>query len=222
MQHPFKRWNETEGIYEYYEDRGLYLNILPENCTAEQGCGISLSLANWADEKMHITGTSPYIQLAKGYYLIDWKWHQLCPLSAIAGHWGTVDERHNHFVELLHDHVFLTDIDWKELQNFSIAYSDSIYTQHIKGIEIIRVWAMELTCLYNEELKDPYACWNYLLYYGEGMCFENMLAYEKNGDCTHSGKTCQSYINYCDSLQNIYQQRLIELINNGQFKKVGY
>ena len=221
LQHPFKRYNETEGQYEYYEDKGLYMNVLPQNCERKNGCGLPLSLVNWSDEQLHIAGTSPYIPLAKGYYLIDWKWHQLLPLSAIAGAW-TVVERHNHFAELLQDHVFLIDTEWQDLTDFSIGYDTSIYTQHVKGLEIIRVWIMELTCLYNEELSDPYICWNNSLYYFEGMCFENMQAYDVNGDCTHSGKTYRTYINYCDSLQNIYQQRLIELINNGQIKKVGY
>ena len=32
----------------------------------------------------------------------------------------------------------------------------------------------------------------------------------------------KNYINYCDSLQVIYHDRLVELINNGKLKEVEY
>lgn len=222
VQHPFKKIEEKGNyIYEYYDDKGLYMNIVPKDCTAEPWCGVPLSTVDWADEQLHIAGTSPYIPLAKDYYLIDWKWHQLFPLSAIAGAYPVYEIQHR-YEDLLQNHVFVTDIDWKDFHNFSTALDASLYTQHVRGMEIIRVWVEELTCFYKAELSDQYACWNLDLYHGEGMCFDNMLAYETNGDCTHSGKTYRTYINYCDSLQDIYKQRLIELIDKGYIKKIGY
>ena len=215
VQHPIKKYNGIDGKYEYYENTDLYLNILPKQYTWENGCGLDPTLVNWADEEMGIAGTSPYISLTDGYYLIDWKWHQLFPVSAL-----TDDNRQ--LSEHIRNHVFMTDMDWNNLNTLTDRFDASRYTQHLKGIEIIRVWAKELTCLFNDTKNDPYVCWNMSIYYNNGMCYENAHMYYQYGDCAQSGKTHQTYVAFCDSLQSVYKNYLIELINNGQLKTIGY
>lgn len=215
VQHPIKKYNGLDGEFEYYENTDLYLNILPRQYSWDNGCGLDPALANWADEEMHIAGTTPYISLTDGYYLIDWKWHQLFPVSAL-----TDDNRQ--LSKHIRNHVFMTDIDWHNLTILTEGFDASHYTQHLKGIEIIRVWSQELACLFNDTHKDPYVCWNMSIYYENGMCFENAYMYYQYGDCAQSGKTHRTYMAFCDSLQSVYRNYLIELINNGQLKTIGY
>lgn len=219
VQHPIKRYNGVEGLFEYYENMNLYLNILPSGFPRDVACGLAVDLVNWADTEMHIAGTSPYVPLVDNYYLIDWKWHQLHPLSTIAN--SSANAYHNPLTEHICNHVFATDMDWQDLNGLTDR-ADAQSAQPIKGLEIIRVLPLELACYFNDVDSDPYVCWNMSIYYDNGMCLDNAYLYYAYGDCLDSGKSHLTYIAYCDSLQSVYQQRLIELIRNGQIKKVGY
>ena len=169
---------------------------------------------------MHITGTSPYIPLTDGYYLIDWKWHQLYPLSAIANTFPNA--YHDHFDEHIRNHCFITDLDWKNTTDLTEEYKGTQTMQSVKGVEILRIWTLELACFNGEIYTGPYV-WCYGgPYYEDGLSITSAYAYHISGDCSHSGKTHHTYIDICDSLQSVYQQWLIEIINNGQLKEIGY
>ena len=212
LQNPIKEYNSIDGLYEYFENSDLYLNIALRN-DLNSYCGLGISLVNWADEQMQISGSSPYIPLTDGYYLVDWKWHQLHPISS------RIQSRPKNFNNHFSKHCFLTDIDWQDVQNLTDGYSSSLYTQNVYGlVEIIRVYLTELDRYYNDVKRiHPYSCYGGI-YYNDGMCFEDAWMYYEYGDCSHSGKTHLTYIAYCDSLQTVYQQRLIELIDNGKLK----
>ena len=211
LQNPIKEYDEDNNRYVYYNN--LYLNI---RLGSYSWNGVSTSLANWADEEMQIAGSSPYIPLTDGYYLIDWKWHQLHPISARSIRFDLYE---NH----IYRHCFITDIDWHDLQNLTDGYDASLYTQNVCSLEIIRVQLFYLHRFYHDVKRPcPYLCYGYDLYHFEGMCLENVYAYYKKGDCSDSGKTYLTYIAYCDSLQSIDQQRLIELIKNGKIKDLCY
>ena len=220
VQHPVKRYDGLyTGRFEYYEDNGLFLNVLSEQCPSEWGLVMDPQLVEWMEKEMHIAGSSPYIPLAGGYYLIDWKWHQLMPISMLSSAWKS-----EQFAEHIINHCFMTDINWKDLHDLTAGYDNSKYTQHVRGIEIIRALYRTIDKLYDDEkdsARDPYLCRNETLY-GDGLTIDNAYGYYKYGDCTNSGKTYRSYITYCDSLQAVYQHRLIEIINNGKLKEIGF
>ena len=213
LQNPIKEYDEENNRYVYYNN--LYLNI----CLGSySGNGVSTSLVNWADEQMQIAGSSPYIPLTDGYYLIDWKWHQLHPISA-----RSIITQSDLYENHIHRHCFITDIDWQDLEHLTYGYDASLYTQPVNNlVEIIRMYLYSLDAYYHDIKRGQYVCYNYSIYSNEGMCWNNAYAYYKRGDCTDSGKTYRTYIAFCDSLQTVYQQRLIELINNGKIKDLGY
>ena len=218
LQHPIKQYHDG---YEYYDKTDLYFNIQLQPSEQGSNAGVNPSLIEWAEQEMHIAGTSPYIPLIDGYYLIDWKWHQLLPLSSLANE-AWPNAYHNYFAEHILNHAFMTDMEWTDVKDLTKGYSDSLNTQPVKGIELIRVWPKALASMYNDVDSDTYLCWNMSIYYCDGMCFDNAYAYYKYGDCTNSGKTYHTYLAYCDSLQSVYQQRLKELINNGKLKDIGF
>ena len=215
VQHPFKRQN-----YEYYEDIGLFLNISPKQ--DDNNGGLDMELVYWIEQKMHLTGTSPYIPLTNGYYLIDWKWYQLMPFCAIEA--TLPGAAYDYYANHILNHCFMTDINWCDLKDLAAGYPNSLYTQPVRGIEIVRADYITIDQLYNDlkkEENDPYLCYNKYLYC-DGLSVVNAAMYYKYGDCSNRGKTYLTYISYCDSLQSVYQQRLIDIINNGQLKEIGF
>ena len=216
VQHPIKRYDGINGQFDYDENIGLFLNVLPEGYTSNNNSSLSRDLVKWADSQMDIAGTSPYVPLADDYYLIDWKWHQLMPLSAIA------EDSEKNYAEHIHNHVFISDTEWKSLKDLTSGFEGSYNIQPIKGIEIIRVCPKELACYFHDVDRDPYVCWNMSIYFYDGMCLDNAYMYYLYGDCSPYERSYLTYISYCDSLQSVYQQHLTELINNGQIKQLGY
>lgn len=212
VQHPIKEWDGIEGKYVYCENSGLYFNNITD--------GLHLTDISYVDSVLHLAGTSPYIPLTNGYFLIDWKWQQFMPLWACSDSWENA--YHNPYAEHICNHIFMTDVHWTDLTDITTKYETSKYTQHIKGIELVRVDYYTLDAIYNDvKENDPYVCYNYSLYC-DGLSILNMGMYLKYGDCASIGRTYLTYIAYCDSLQDVYQQRLIEIINNGKLKEVGF
>lgn len=203
VQHPIKEWN-TNGYYEYYENSGLRLGESKE--------------LSW-DSVLHIVGTSPYIPLTDGYYLIDWKWQEYMPLWACSDSWENA--YHDPYAEHIKGHIFMTDINWTDLSNLYIQLDNSKYTQHVKGVEVIRVDYYTFDQFYNDIHENfPESCWTYL--YCDGFSVYEVGMLMKYGDCTSNGRTYLDYIHDCDSLQDVYRQRLIEVINNGQLHEIAF
>ena len=216
VQHPIIRRRNSDGYMEYEENIGLFLNVTVEDSV---GCGMTSETAAWVDTALHISRTSPYIPLIDDYYLISWKWHQLCPLSAIAEVWN--QNSHNYLAEHLSKHCFWTNIKWVDFDDFFTPLSSSLYTQTVQNVEIIRVSVPALARMYHRD-ADPFHYFNYSIYTFDGMCWQNAYAYYANQEEYALNQTYHDYINYCDSLQVVYHDRLVELINNGKLKEVEY
>ena len=217
VQHPIKRYHDG---YEYYDDTKLYLNLMLAPVDGANAA-IPIFVAEWADKRMHIAGTSPYIPLADGYYMVDWKWDQLMPLSSLAE--GHIDAYHDYFKEHILNHVFTTNYEWENFKNLTIGYDESMHTQHVKGIEIIRVWPLKLACMYDDigpywGDNFPYFGW---IYYFDGMCLVDAYRYSENKSGNWNPKN-RDYIAFCDSMQTVFQSRLIDIINKGQLKEIGF
>lgn len=205
VQHPIKEYDGGEGCYIYYENSGLRLNNSP--------------VPSWVDTTLYILGTSPYIPLTDGYYLIDWKWQEYMPLWACSDSYK--NGYHDPYSEHIRDHIFMTDINWTDLNNLSIKLDNSKYTQRVKGVEVIRVDYYTFDQLYNDIHWDfPVSCW--MSIYCGGLSSKAISMYI-HGACDFlEGHTYQEYIHDCDSLQDVYRQRLIEVINNGQLQEIAF
>ncbi len=208
-QHQIVGWDDVLEIPKYDEEKDLSLNFYE----------IWPDVVPFVEEKMSVSGISPYIPLTDGYYMIDWKWHQFMPLSALCL------QNTDAYLEHLNEHIFLTDIDWKDMVSMTAEYDRSKYTQHIEGMEIKRIVYMYLDMLY-DDIKPAsggpyYSCYGDGIYYYNGMCANTAYEFSLYGPCSyHPDETYQGYISYCDSLQNIYQQRMIKIIETGQLSKV--
>lgn len=205
VQHPIKEYDGGEGCYIYYENSGLRLNNSP--------------VPSWVDTTLRILGTTPYIPLADGFYLIDWKWQQYMPLWACSDSYK--NGYHDPYSEHIRDHVFMTDINWTDLNALSIQLDNSKYSQHVKGIELVRVYYYTIDQLYDDfHWNFPISCWEDLYCGGLSSIAVEMYIH---GACNSlEGHTYQKYIHDSDSLQNIYRQRLIEIINNGQLQEIAF
>lgn len=217
VQHPIKKINGTNGYFEYDEKIGLSLNVLAEPYVGKHNYSLKPSVVRWMEEEMLLTGSSPYIPLTDDYYMVDWKWHDLLPVSAFGDVLASAYS--NPFEDHLIRHCFLTDINWADLKDLNATYDNS--AQSLEKVETKRILFRAIDQLYSDIKKvDPYVCWNMSLYYN-GLNVKNAYMYYLYGACdADSGKNYRTYINYCDSLQGVYQKRLIEIINKRQLNKV--
>ena len=209
VQHQIAEDGSTLENAIYEEDKDLSLNFY----------NIWPAVIPFAEQKISIVGTSPYIPLTEGYYMIDWKWHQFMPLCSFNQACREAYQRH------IEDHVFMTDINWQAMTSITDKYDHTKYTQHIGDIELKKVSYWDVDLLYEDKKPKQggpyYSCYGDGIYAYNGMCASTAWEYYSNGPCSyHPQETWQSYIHYCDSLQAIYQQRMIEIITKGQLEKV--
>lgn len=211
VQHQIVEDGSTLENAKYEEDKDLSLNFYD----------IWPSVIPFVDQMMPIAGTSPYIPLVDGYYMIDWRWHQFMPLCSFNLACNEAYQRH------IKNHVFITDLNWQTMTSITEEYDHTKYTQHITGMDLRKVSYVTIDTLY-DDIKPKqggpyYTCYGDGLYTYDGMCASTVYEYYYNGPCSyHPQETWQGYIHYCDSLQAIYQQRMIDIITNGQLEKITF
>ena len=212
--HPIEGYDSMGGRFVYNEDGRLTFNIQEH---PESNYSIPSEVANFLEEQKHLTGTSPYIDLTDGYYLVDWKWQDIMPLSALTIY-AFANAYHSTLEEHIRDHIFSTDLDWTELTDLNQKWDNAQYTDPVSVEEVYRVTFEQVDRLYNElKESDPYVCYNHSLYYG-GLSIRNAWMYyyyDGSSECNPQGRYL-NYFSYCDSLQEVYKEHLIEMIHNGQ------
>ena len=209
VQHPIKGYN-GEGYFEYIYDEGLSLNY-------KQSDGHSYSLQtdeiDFLQEYTTFTGSTPYIPLARNYYLIDWKWQILCPISAIANHALPYQ-----FVSHLQSHVFWTDVKWSNLTDYTQNWDSTSATQHFAPAEVWRVSYRNCDRFFGEEKNMN----NYpFVLYRDGMSAQEAYTYYRY-DSSDSNPRLNyiTYIAFCDSLQTVYVSRLNDAILSSQLGEI--
>ena len=212
VQHPIKGFNSAGyGCYEYDENMGLYLNIL--KYPYHHNYSMDSLVLDWLEKEMHIAETSPYIPLSKGYYMIDWKWQQLLPVSAspMSLFYGIYPDFYAIHIQ---NHVFIIDKNWDECRDLATNF-DSINAEHLKDVDITRVFFDKIDT--TGEL-NPYTHF-YRYQYQDNVMFAYLLCRDRD---KYGADTYIKYIHYYDSLQAVYQQRLIEIIAKDQLKEIGF
>ena len=212
VQHPIKGfYSSGYGCYEYDENMGLYLNML--KYPYRHNYSMDSLVLDWLENETHLAGTSPYIPLSKGYYMIDWKWQQLLPIAAgsISLYNGSYPDFYSIHIQ---EHVFVTDKNWDECHDLKTKF-ESINAEHLKDVDITRV-------LYDKVDTtgevNPYTHF-YRYQYQDHVMFAYSLFRDRD---MYGVDEYKNYINHCDSLHAIYHDILIELINNAILKEIEY
>ena len=208
--HTIKEYDGLDGQFIYNEDSALTLCVRYP---------MKQEQVAFIEKYMPILGSSPYIYLADDYYLVDWKWQDILPLSALTNY-ASVNAHHDQMDEHIKYHIFTTDTKWTELTDLLQTWDNSLYTTiaQVEGVQLIMF--KEIDQLYDDIKKgDPYVCYNMGLY-NSGLSLINAWTYYKNEgvwSCNPEGRYLE-YLSYCDSMQNVYRARLTEMINKGQIK----
>lgn len=218
LGHPIKRYNGMEGKFEYIENGGLMLNCQP-SLEVVGFYALSFDMVHFEELEMDIQGTSPYIALTQDYYLVDWQWQQLLPLSALTNYAAEIGDYHHLYDHIMEHHLFTTYMDWSELSDLTKRWDNSLFIQPVQVAEIWCIRFQDIDRLYNDvKESDPYVCYNKTLY-NEGLSVVNAYQYYLYGSCVPS-RTYRTYIDYCNRLQDVYKERLIEIIENGQLETI--
>lgn len=208
VQDPIDRYDGIWGQFLYKIDKRLSLNMSYYS---------SKPMAEFMEEVTHITGQSPYIYLTDDFYLIDWKWQCFHPLSSIASY-SSNNAYHKPMEEQIRYHSFTTDINWTDLTNLTQTWSNAQFRSHVQVNDVWSVGLQHIDAMY-DEMKTDYIC------YGEGLYVDGLSAsiayqYYLNDStyfCHYPGEYL-SYISYCDSLQDVYVEHLIDMIHQGIIK----
>ena len=155
-----------------------------------------------------LEGTKPYIPLTNDYYMIDWKWYFFFPLT----HYE--DESYPFELPCIIQHLIcprscFLNIKWQDLEDITDTFDMSMKLADLELSELIVVPYHTLDKLYQEEKECEYYYWNLTT---------ASLAHWRDT----LNETDYAHIHSCDSFQTVCQQRLIEVINNGQLLNIGY
>lgn len=204
----------------YIEDSGLSLNIQrPSSNPMDNLNSCSIGFVNFLDTLLHIRNHSPFIPLANDYYLVEWRWTELLPLSVRLDYLTKEDVN-----DRISNHLFITDIPWSELDNLTQIWDNAQYTDHV---DITEVWLVKYKAIdvYFKEIKTtyPFLFFNWTLYSG-GLSASAIFQYYvyRDNPGLYSPDAYMDFIAYCDNLQNAYKLHLIDLIQSGKLNNVGY
>lgn len=173
------------------------------------------SFIEFAEQELKICGESPYIDLADGYVLLDWKWYNVFQLSMIPMNRYSL---HLYLNDYINNHTFVTNILWSDLADLSpILFNieqgiDLVDISDIKAISIKQIDQLR------GQKKRPdidFMDFGSLWFYYDAMNPIQAYGYSK-----YSPDKLKSYITFCDSMQNIYKDCLIEYIKKGELSKV--
>ena len=169
-------------------------------------------LLPFIENELNICGTSPYVELAKGYVMVDWKWHYVLQMSLISN-----ESLKKHIDDMVKNHVFCTNILWEDLNSLSpqcFNDSSSLESGCVAEVRIASFANLDLKRGQKEMPDKDFRDYSYLQY-REGLSTIQAAAYYADKSPKYA-----AYLSYCDSMQNVYQEFLVEYINNNQLLEV--
>lgn len=169
----------------------------------------------FVERELKICGESPYIDLADGYVLLDWKWYNVFQLS-------TTSMSHNSLWLYLNDciksHTFVTNLLWSDLVDLSpisFTMEQGIELVEISDIKAISVKEMDRL---RGQMKRP--DFDFIDYASAWYYYDAMNPIQAYYYSISNPSKLEPYITFCDSMQNIYRDCLIEYIQKGELSKV--
>lgn len=172
---------------------------------------------NFAEKELNICGTSPYIELVDGYVLIDWRWNYFYHITLISQkEWYS-----QRVIDLVQNHTFVTNILWSDLKDLSpIYWTDNQSAQHIDLSSVNMIPIRLLDQLRGISSNPPYPDKEFSGDYSIRLYWDGLsapLAHRYYQD--HSPKY-EAYLAFCDSMQNIYKNCLIEHIKKRELSNI--
>ena len=163
----------------------------------------------YLEDFLSLPGTSPYIPLADDYYLIDWKWQQLLPISATC---NAPQPDGNDMREMADNHCFLTELPWSELETINQRWENPEELQPVQVAEIARVGYQSIDA-YSERTLGNQELYNHGLSVVAVMTCIKYPEFYPQDDYV-------SLIAKYDSIQNLYKDELIHIINKNKLDQI--
>lgn len=226
-QHPIKSYYSLyDNNVQYYTDTILVLNrpINQAITDSNEVCSWKVfdsELMDFLENKLAILDRSPYVPLTDNYYLIDWRWIDFLPLSVLTHHVFS-PQLYTH----INKHTFITDTKWTELATIDQCWNRTKYTNPVNVEEVYRIGYEVIDKFLNQyDITKAFLGLNYYDYFCAYVT-EAYGFYKKDKGMAEGTKysniswNYQQYLSFRDSLQNSYQQSLIEIIQNNQLKEI--
>lgn len=194
----------------YYSDKLVLFNPTKQDSL----------LAEFAQSKLKLVGTNPYILLQNGYAIIDWKWMNFQPLSGafrrvlysspqIYSHKRAQESYSTNFYylngSLENEKYYLLYVQWHELTDLASIWGLSAGEQIDKPeIRYINLKDIEGYGAYQKSFQTLYP------YFEDLLSLYNIFAQNET--------TFDQYVEDLDKMQSAYVQTLNQMINNNDFE----
>lgn len=220
VQHPLYGHCSYPDCIGYKEDTTLMLNRLI--CPREQIMFYTSSVDPLCIEllqnELSVLGTSPYIPLADDYYLIDWKWMELMPLSSTTNLVPHPEQYYAH----IRNHCFITNTKWSELDDLYKEWDRDQVSLPIKISTIYHIGYEDVDRYLGLYKKGKWSPYESIYYWGTFASNAARYFYD-DGFPNEYGASFEGYCALLDSVQNAFIQPLVEIIENNKFQDVlGY
>lgn len=192
-------WSEdTLGLADYYE---RYTSHVISSTFPSQ------PISTFAEDVLSICGTSPYMELGDGYYLINWRWAQFARPA------GLTPE--------LPKHCFLSKTRWEDLTSLSTTWLPKEVSKNpFKEVICVYLICLDLYRGAYESYEQQYMGWgrySYDLTMNAAWAYKYYTATPE--ELAKAGRTYDEYVQYCDSMYVVYQESLSEAIAKGDLHK---
>lgn len=205
--HRIVNYDGTDGYFVYDTTGGVGLNIAKD--ADSQFTFTAGEHDAFFDSTMNLPGTSPYIPLAKDYYLVDWKWQMLLPISATC---NAPQPDGNDLRDMADNHCFLTDMPWEDLQTVCQRWDNPLDLSRVQIDEIRRVGFVSIDKYSGKAIGDQ-------ALYNDGITPVAVMICINNPDLFPDANYVSLIAQY-DSIQNLYREELIRIINNNKLDQI--
>ena len=211
----------TEGsCYDYDEESELLLlSAIDFNMdTDHRGAAMfeDSALAKGVDfleQKIQLRDGLPYVPLADGYVLIDWRWVDILPISSLR------QDMSNHpkdRIEHIQNHCFLTDMEWQGVTDVRNSWDRSLS----QSVEIEELWEISYRNIDKQidimPQPESSVYWDNFSLYLNGLSVSVAAYYDQ-----YIPDKWNPYLTYCQDTQERIRQYLIEMLRNNELPKIG-
>ena len=218
VQHPLYGNDGLHDVLLYNEDTTLTLNCkksFEPSFGQTTNSALNPMCIDVLQNELSVLGTSPYIPLAEGYYLIDWKWMELMPLSSTTN----IIAHPKQFYAHIRDHCFITNTKWSELDDLYKEWDRDQVSLPINISTIYHIGYEEVDRYLGLYKKSKWSPYESIYYWGTFVSNAAMYFYD-DGFPNEYGASFEGYCSLLDSVQNAFIQPLVEIIENNKFQDV--
>ena len=200
------------------DNAGKYYTLFYDTLLALSNTQVGHNAISFAEARLDILGSNPYIMLDADYAIVDWKWAMFHPLSgeyistrywdAFAGDAYSTNPEYN--TVITNEKYYLLELAWSDLKDlkktWKLTEGTSIEKPQVMFINLSKIEEYGNSQMSRANLRDKYSTTEMSV----RMAY-TLFSKDKN--------TAREYVKSCNELQDYYVLTLKEMIKNNNLLK---